>query len=240
MTLPRVSIVLPVHNQAEHIGSIVPSYVEALRRAPYPFELILVANACRDASPAVCRELAHEHAEVRVIESVPGGWGLAVRLGLAAATGEILCYTNSARTDARDLVLMIVYAAANPGAAVKAHRKSRESLGRKIGSLLYNLQGRVLFDLPTWDINATPKVFPRTLYEKLDLRADGDLVDLEFYVKCSRLEEPVIEVPIYRWTRHEGRSTTSLRTAVRLYSGATRLWWALRRGREIGAAVEGA
>lgn len=215
----------------------VPDYLAALRRTPYAFETILVVNECRDRSLEVCRELAEREPEVRVIESAEGGWGRAVRLGLAAARGELLCYTNSARTDARDLVLMVVYAASNPGAVVKAHRRSRESLPRKVGSFLYNLQVRVLFDLPTWDINATPKVFPRNLYGALDLRADGDLIDLEFYLKCRRLDQAVLEVPIYRWSRHGERSSTTLRSALRLYVGATRAWWDFRHGRQPGGAA---
>jgi glycosyltransferase involved in cell wall biosynthesis len=238
VSAPSVSIVLPVWNQAEHIGAIVPDYLAALRRTPYAIEMVLVVNNCRDRSLEVCRDLARRHSEVRVIESAEGGWGRAVRLGLAAAQGELLCYSNSARTDARDLVLLVVYAASNPGAVVKAHRRSRESFPRKLGSFLYNLQVRALFDLPTWDINATPKVFPRTLYEALDLRTNGDLIDLEIYLKCRRLDQAVLEVPIYRWTRHGDRSTTNLRSAARIYAGATRIWWALRKGRDLAQAIE--
>ncbi len=236
MSAPQVSVVLPVWNQADHIGAIAPEYLAALRRTPYSFEVILVVNECRDRSLEVCRGLAAREPEVRVLESAEGGWGRAVRLGLAAARGELLCYTNSARTDARDLVLMIVYAASNPGAVVKAHRRNRDSLPRKIGSFLYNLQVRVLFDLPTWDINATPKVFPRRLYEALDLRANGDLIDLEFYLQCRRLDQAVLEVPIYRWRRHGERSSTTLRSALRLYTGAVRAWRDYRRGRGVGGA----
>ncbi len=236
MNAPQVSIVLPVWNQADHIGAIVPEYLAALRRTPYSFEVILVVNECRDRSLEVARALAEREPVVRVIESAEGGWGRAVRLGLAAARGELLCYTNSARTDARDLVLMIVYAASNPGAVVKAHRRSRDSLPRKIGSFLYNLQVRVLFDLPTWDINATPKVFPRALHQALDLHENGDLIDLEFYLHCRRLDQAVLEVPIYRWRRHGERSSTTLRSALRLYAGAVTAWRNQRRGRDLGGA----
>ena len=52
---------------------------------------------------------------VRVVESERGGWGRAVRLGLAAARGDLLCYTNSARTAPQDLALLLLYATAYPG-----------------------------------------------------------------------------------------------------------------------------
>src|SRR5436190_23100875 len=91
-----VSIILPVHNQAEHIGYVVENYLEALSRTPYQYEFLMVVNACHDNSLEICRKLEATHQFIRVIFSEDGGWGLAVRLGLEAAHGNYLCYTNSA------------------------------------------------------------------------------------------------------------------------------------------------
>src|SRR5690349_13840631 len=149
-----VSIVLPVHNQADHIAPVVHDYEAALQRGELGYELILVENGSRDNSLEECEALAREDGSVRVVHSDLGGWGRAVRLGLDAARGEVLCYANSARTSASDLLLLVMYGFANPPAVVKPHRRSRETWSRRIGSLLYNMEVRLLFDLPTWDINA--------------------------------------------------------------------------------------
>src|SRR5260221_490889 len=142
MTDRLISVVIPVHNQADHIGDIVRNYVETLARMPDPVEFLLVVNGCRDNSLEVCNVLAHENSSIRVIFSQPGGWGLAVRLGLQEARGDLLCYTNSARTRQQDLLLLLLYAVANPNSIVKAHRHSRETLIRKLGSFLFNLECR--------------------------------------------------------------------------------------------------
>ena len=218
-----ISIVLPVHNQADHIGGVVAEYGEALGHIRTDSEIVLVPNACRDDSEAVCYALAREQAAVRVVPSARGGWGPAVRLGLEAAQGDILCYTNSARTEPQDLVLLLYYALTNPDAVIKANRKIREHWSRRLGSLLYNLECRALFDLSNWDINGTPKVFPRRFTKLLGLTRDDDLVDLEFNVICRREGYPMVEVPIFSRRRHSGRSTTTMRSAVRMYWGAYRL-----------------
>ncbi len=219
-----VSVIIPVHNQADHIGQIVGEYETTLARIPNPHEFILVVNGCRDNSLEVCNALARELPSVRVVHSEKGGWGLAVKLGLQSARGDLLCYTNSARTSASDLVLLVLYAIANPGAVVKAHRRSRESFTRRLGSFLYNSECRLLFDLPIWDINATPKVFSRETYEAFRPESDGDLIDLEFYVKCKRLGKIILEVPIYSKSRHGGKSTTNYSSAIRMYLGAYQMW----------------
>lgn len=83
----------------------------------------------------------------------------------------------------------------------------------------------MLFDLAFWDINGTPKIFPRGFGQLLSLKREDDLIDLEFVVTCRRVGYPMIEVPILSARRHGGRSTTGYGTAIRLYIGA----WRLRR-----------
>jgi glycosyltransferase involved in cell wall biosynthesis len=220
MSGPLLSIVLPVHNQADHIDALVGEYESSLERLPIPHELILVVNCSRDRSLDVCQELARSYDSVRVSESAKGGWGLAVTLGLAEARGDILCYTNSARTSASDLLLILLYAVANPNVVVKANRKIRERWQRRLGSLLYNLECRALFNLSNWDINGTPKVFPRHFDKLLNLTRGDDLIDLEFITVCHGEGYPVIEVPIFSSRRHGGSSTTSYGSALRMYWGA--------------------
>lgn len=224
-----ISIILPVYNQADHIGAIVTEYEEALARLPYAHELLLVVNGSRDHSLEVCRELARTHAPVKVIHSEKGGWGLAVRRGLEEVSGEIVCYTNSARTSVQDLTLFVLYAIANPRTVIKANRKIRESWRRRLGSLLYNIECRMLFDFPYWDVNGTPKIFPREFTPLMTLTRDDDLIDAEFNAVCRRENYPMLEVPILSTIRHGGKSTTNYRSALRMYVGAYQLWRSMNR-----------
>ncbi|MFI4989759.1 MAG: glycosyltransferase family 2 protein [Solirubrobacterales bacterium] len=219
------SIVLPVHNQADHLEPLVGRYREALARLPLRHQIVLVPNACRDETPEICRRMTVEHPEVIAVELAEGGWGRAVRAGLAAAEGDLLCYTNSARTSPEMLSLALLYASSNPDVVIKAQRRIRDNWRRQLGSLLYNLECRVLFGLASWDINGTPKVFPRTFDKLLELRSDDDLIDAEFVVTCRREAYPVIEVPSTITIRHGGTSTTKFSSAARMYLGA----YSLRR-----------
>jgi glycosyltransferase involved in cell wall biosynthesis len=219
--LPRsVSIVLPVHNQADHIGQVVEGYLGVARHLRLDVDFVLVANACSDASVSVCRRLEQHHSQVTLLEQSDGGWGRAVRAGLASAHGELLGYANSARTTPETLALMLSYAQAYPNIVIKANRRIRDSVIRRAGSLLYNLECRMLFDAPTWDVNGTPKLFPCSFHRLLTLRSTGDLVDAEFMLACKLEDYPIIEIPLLETTRIGGRSTTNYRSAVRMYWGA--------------------
>ena len=221
-----VSVVLPAYNQADHIGDVVREYTAALARMPIRHELVLVPNGSTDDTEAVCANLAETMSDVRSAPLERGGWGRAVRHGIAEARGDLLCYTNSARTAPNELTLTILYAAMHPGTVVKAERKIRDHWSRRLGSLLYNLECRALFDLSVWDVNGTPKVFPRTCDRLLRLTRDDDLIDAEFVWACRTARYPMLEVPVFSSRRFAGKSTTNLKSAIRMYWGA----WAMRRG----------
>jgi glycosyltransferase involved in cell wall biosynthesis len=222
---PDISIVLPVYNQADHIGGIVQDYQAALANLKSTAELVLVVNGNRDGSLDCCRELEKTHSEVRALHEEEPGWGRAVRKGLAAAQGNLLCYTNSARTSAYHLVLHMMLGLANPGLVIKANRRLRHPVARRIGSVLYNVECRTFFDLPVWDVNGTPKVFYRDILAPLSLQEDGDLIDLEFVLRCRQLGLQILEVPIISAVRHGGESTTNVFSAFRMYWGAACMWY---------------
>jgi glycosyltransferase involved in cell wall biosynthesis len=226
---PAFSVILPIHNQADHLETVVEGYERALEAAAIDHELLLVVNGSRDASFEVARALAARHPTVRAFHEERGGWGRSVKRGIREARGAVLCYTNSARTTDRDLTLLLLYARAFPDTVVKANRKIRESLQRRIGSLLYNVECRTLFDLSCWDVNGTPKIFPRSFDALLALERDDDLIDAEFNAICRRRDYPMIEVPIFSSRRHGAKSTTTYGSAVRMYFGAYALFRAMRR-----------
>lgn len=223
MSIQLISIVLPVHNQADHIENLVINYIEALKAVPTAFELILVVNNSRDNSLAICEKLEGQYSMIRVLHSEAGGWGLSVRQGLKEARGDLLCYTNSARTRPEDLLLFLLYGVANPKLVIKANRKFRDNWRRRLGSLIYNLEIRFLFDLAYWDINGTPKVFPRSCDRLLQMEENGDLIDAEFNIICSQSNYHMIEVPVVSVSRRGGTSTTNYRSAIGMYLGALRL-----------------
>jgi glycosyltransferase involved in cell wall biosynthesis len=226
-----ISIVLPVHNQADHLAGIIRAFESGLERIDPPHELVLVPNGCRDRSPEICCALARFYRAVRMVPADRPGWGLAVKVGLAAARGDLLCFTNSARTSPADLALLLHTACANPNVVIKARRAVRDRSERRIGSFLYGLECRALLGLKTMDVNGTPKIFPRTFDRLLHLTRDDDLLDAEFNAVVTRERYPMIEVPIMSAQRHGGRSTMTYRRAVQLYWGVYQMARAMKANR---------
>ena len=165
---------------------------EALARVQMLHELTLVPNECRDWLSEVTQEFAHEFATMRVVNSVQDGWSLAVNIGLCEVRYALLCYTNVAR---------IIGAGSRVAAAIRHclpegrhhSQKIRENWQRRLGSLLYNLECRMLFDLSYWEINGTPQGFLRTFEKLLCRRRDDDMIDVKFNVICRRGGYPMLD-----------------------------------------------
>lgn len=217
-----ISLVLPCRNQADHIGAVLPRYIAPLEELGCDFELVVVPNASTDGTEDVVREFARHDPRVRVAVNPHGGWGLSVRTGLEAARGSTLAYTNTARTDPT-IVPDFVQRHLESGALVKARREARNAPLREVGSFLYNLEARLVFGLRCSDVNGTPKVFSRRLFESASLKEPGDLLDLELMVGAHRHEVPIVEIPVRGFSRHGGKSSTTLKSAWRMYHGALRL-----------------
>ncbi|MBC8505767.1 MAG: glycosyltransferase [Anaerolineales bacterium] len=224
------SIILPVYNQADHITQVIDEYVQTFENIKYSHEFILVINNSNDRSIHVCEQLTTKYNNVHSVNLESGGWGNAVKAGLRIAQGRMVCYTNSARTSPENLALLVLYGAVNEDRVIKANRKNRESVFRRLGSLVYNLECRALFDVPFWDINGTPKVFPRSFPKLFDLARNDDLIDLEFSIICKQNDYPMIEVPIFSQRRHGGKSTTNISSAIRMYLGAFLMWLDILKG----------
>eukprot|EP01030_Chromulinospumella_sphaerica_P012101 gene12101-biopygen10556 len=171
-------------NEVAHVEHLYNTYTTHLDKLTDTWELIFVVNGANDGSVEKLNSI-NTRDNVRVCWLEKGGWGRAVKYGLAEGKGKYLCYTNSARTDIDDLILILNYARVNNDNVVKATRIIREKLVRKIGSTLYNFQCRLLYKVPIWDVNGTPKVIPQHIYKDLDITSDDDLIDAEVIIKCN-------------------------------------------------------
>lgn len=103
---PLVSVVIPARNEARNIALCVQSVL----RSSYPsVEVVVVDDRSTDGTGIIAREVARGDERVRVIEAppLPDGWlgkQWACSQGAAAATGELLCFTDADTTHGVELL----------------------------------------------------------------------------------------------------------------------------------------
>jgi glycosyltransferase involved in cell wall biosynthesis len=98
MSEPRVSYIIPVHNQIAELRKTVRLLIARLGHLPGS-EIILVENGSTDGSGPLCLALAatHDSEEVAVrVTTSAKGLGFAWRRGMALARGETFVLTSTA------------------------------------------------------------------------------------------------------------------------------------------------
>lgn len=98
--MPRISVIIPVHNTAKYIGKCVESITS---QALEDIEIILVENASTDNSLEVCQALAKGDARIKVLHSDIGDPSLARNIGIEASVGEYLGFIDSDDTIAPEM-----------------------------------------------------------------------------------------------------------------------------------------
>ncbi len=86
-----ISFVVPVYNAQ----AFLKTCVDSLGKQDVAMEIILVDDGSKDASGALCDELAARDGRIRVIHKENGGVSSARNAGLAAAAGEYLWFIDS-------------------------------------------------------------------------------------------------------------------------------------------------
>ncbi|MBI4009300.1 glycosyltransferase [Candidatus Roizmanbacteria bacterium] len=210
------SIVFPVMNQQDHIEKVIRSYHKELTKNKFSFELIAVVNCSTDNSFEACKKASRELSNVSSYELKECGYGLGILHGLKHAQGKYMCYLNCARIHTPELIKVLRYFLIDPTVIVHGVRQKRENVKRGFGSLLYNVFCRAAFRIPNRDINGNPNVFSREIYNKLQLRFADSMIDLELLEKSKKMRIPVVEVPIFDYSRHGGLSTSNFKTIFRL------------------------
>jgi glycosyltransferase involved in cell wall biosynthesis len=210
----RFSLALLFYNEEEAILGVISGLQEALDGARADYQLLLVNNGSTDRTPLLIRELtAHDPRlqAVTVEKNLGYGWG-AIQ-GMQAAEGEWVGFmAGDGQVDPADVVRL--YRETRPGYdLVKARRAYRQDgFVRGVISDVYVMTLCLLFDLPFYDINATPLVFPREWLKKLDLQSRDWFLNAEIMVKARILHLSIREITSVFRKRKGGKSNVRLAT----------------------------
>ncbi len=88
---PYLSLVVPAYNEQESIAALLQAVESALAEVKGGFELVIVDDGSKDATPQLLAEAKQTRAWLRVVRMNPNsGQSAAFEAGFAAARGEVI------------------------------------------------------------------------------------------------------------------------------------------------------
>ena len=160
------------------------------------------------------------------------GKGAAVRVGMLAAEGERIVFTDADGSYGPGELDRIVRALAEAPVAIGARATTSGPLTRRVASRVFSLAIRALLGLPFSDTQSGLKGFRRAAAREIFSRArlDGFAFDVEALLLAGRLGLDVVEVDVQAIERRGSK--------VRVLADARRMLgevWAVRRAVGNGA-----
>src|SRR5438105_5608345 len=95
-TLPRLSVVVPMYNETRRMGRTLPVLADYFRGQDYSVEFVVVDDGSSDGTAEMARQVLGGEDDVRVLEERPNrGKGHALKVGMLAARGELVLFTDA-------------------------------------------------------------------------------------------------------------------------------------------------
>jgi glycosyltransferase involved in cell wall biosynthesis len=226
--LRALSYFFPAHNEEANLRGLVEEALATLPALADEFEIIIVDDGSKDATPALADELAAAHPQVRAVHHPTNlGYGAALRSGFAAARFDHLAFTDGDRQfKVADLGRLIDRLAAGRADAVVGFRIQRaDPLVRTVYARLYRLANRIFFGLKVRDVDCACKLFTRASLEGVSVESGGAFFSAELLIKLGARGRQLDEVGVPHYPRTAGSPTGAKPQVV---FRAVRDFWALR------------
>ena len=234
--MTTLSLVFPCYDEAARLPVALEPHLAHLPRDRRQVEVLIVDDGSTDATLAVADAIAARDPRVRVLRSHPNhGKGFAVRVGMLAARGELVVFTDADGAYGPEEIDRVVAALAAAPVAIGVRADADAQGGpllRRLASRVFNRAMRVAIGLPYRDTQCGLKGLRRDAAREVFGRArcNGFAFDAELLLLAHRLGLEVVEVNVR--ARDRGGSK------VRLAADAARMLrdvWSMRRAAAAGA-----
>ena len=225
-----ISAFFPAYNDAETIAGLVRRASEILAGWTPDFEVIVVNDGSVDSTAEKLDELQKEFPGLRVVtHKTNRGYGGALRSGFAAASKELVFYTDGdGQYDVRELENLLLKLSDGVD-VVNGYKKNRaDGVHRKILGSVYATSAKFFFRLPVSDVDCDFRLIRASRLHEIDLQMDSGAICVELVKKLSRAGSVFTEVGVGHYPRVAGRSQfLRFGRILQTLTDLTRLWFQL-------------
>lgn len=201
-----VSIVIPAYNEEQRLPATLSQMKRFLATQEWRAEIIVVDDGSKDRTVSLCRRLAADIPQLRVIETAPNrGKGHAVRVGMLAAQGNsVVMFDADGSTPSGELPKLLAPLTRGETAVAIGSRYMAgavipdRALWRRAWSRLCNFFIRKLLVPDVRDTQCGFKAFTAAAAKELFSLAtvNGWAFDLEVLGMAKRRGYSVVEIPV--------------------------------------------
>lgn len=220
MTIPQMSVIVPVYNEKDNIGPTTAEIIGAFGELSSNIEILFVDDNSPDGTADEIIRLSGSVPQVRLVQhGKKEGIGAAHRAGYEAARGKyVMCIDADLSQSPADLLKMKEYLDNGYDLVIGSrYMEGGEQIGktflRDAGSRGMNFICRSVLGIPLTDCTHTFRAFNRDLFNKIASKLDQKghpnfQVQFSFWTIKGRYR--ACEIPIRFTERDTGRGQSKL------------------------------
>lgn len=234
-TVPEISIVIPVHNEAAIVEGSIRELRARIEKIGRPYEILIAENGSTDETADICEELEKDLPNVRLLRHPEPNYGAALRAGILAARGRYvhcdeidICDVDFHRRALELLVGddggfdLVVGSKAMQGA------RDRRPLGRRAATRVINGMLRVSLGFRGTDTHGLKAFRKQALLPVVEACVvDKDMFASELVIRAERAGLRIVEIPLNLKEKREP-SIRLTRRVPRVMKNLAQLVWVIR------------
>lgn len=216
---PDLSLVFPVFDEEDNIGQLLEQVLEIAPRLALDFEIVIVDDGSRDASAEVVEAIRNGEPRIRLLRHESNrGYGAALRAGLREARGNLVFFSDADLQFDLDELSTLLHHADEFDIVAGYRQPRRDPWGRRLLAASWGWLVDMLFDVRVRDIDCAFKIFPRSLFDEIEMSSMGALIDAEILARARRLGYTIGQVGVHHYPRTAGeQSGATLRVILRAF-----------------------
>jgi glycosyltransferase involved in cell wall biosynthesis len=217
-TFEKLSVFYPMWNEEAYIERALAFGKRACedlveRGDINDYELIVIDDKSTDRTPEIADALAAGDPRIRVIHHERNRkLGGAMKTGFAAATGDLILYTDADLPfDMNELPRAVRMLREYDVDIISAYRLRPHRRGVAALALHLRVQHliKALFGVKVRDINFAFKLCRSRIFDHVELKSEGSFIDAELVIRATRMGYEIMQMGVDYFPRTRGESTLS-------------------------------
>lgn len=229
---PRVTIVIPIYNEEGILQSSIAGLTEALEEVDWTYEILLSENGSTDSTVEVAQRLMQKHPEVKLLRCPEPDYGVAMRLGITEARGEVVICDEIDLCDVdfykRAMVKLDEGADFVVGSKALDKSLDKRPAFRRAATQVINFLLWVFLGFEGTDTHGL-KAFKRERVLRVVNKCvvGKDLFASELVIRSNRMRLEVVEIPV-QVIEKRAPSIGLVRRVPNVLKGIAKLFWVIR------------
>lgn len=211
----RLSLCLPAYNEEGVIEDTLDAACAILPEVVEEFEIVVANDGSKDRTGEILEQYSQRENRVRVVTNQTNlGYGGAVSGALRAATGDLVCFTDSdGQMNFLDLPRFLYEITTNDVVIGFRHPRADHWL-RCFNSWAWKRLIQAVLRLPVRDLDCAFKLFHAETIKHLQLTTRGNAISAEIVAQCARANLRIAQVPVEHLPRIKGAATGNAPSVV--------------------------